>query len=136
MLVGNFTKIHNVSKMNLRHVTIDSQLFIKCVGNYMYSTCTCTLCVCVCVCVCVYRYGCTKFRSMKQILYLFTMFKTRHRISLPYHPQTNCLVERLILTHQRLMVTFVNQNWTVFAYRSSQQRWSMYTLLLLSGCIK
>ena len=63
--------------------------------------------------------------------YIFTMTKTKHRISSSYHPQTNALVERFNQTLQRSMVKFVNEsknNWDekldgiLVAYRTSQQK--------------
>ena len=61
---------------------------------------------------------------------LFRYFKTDHRISSAYHPQTNGLVEQYNQTLQQSLVKLVNQeqdNWdelldgVLFAYRTSVQ---------------
>lgn len=74
---------------------------------------------------------------------LFSMTKTKHRISSAYHPQTNGLVERFNQTLQRSLVKFVNDNqndWDekldsiLFAYRTSRQKSTDRTPFELMYC--
>ena len=86
-----------------------------------------------------FRYGCTKIiisdqgREFVNKLNkcLFEKFKTDHRISTAYHPQTNGLVERYNQTLQLSLVKLVNNqqnDWDeyldglLFAYRTSVQK--------------
>ena len=70
-------------------------------------------------------------------------FKTDHRISTAYHPQTNGLVERYNQTIQRGLVKLVNENqndWDyyidgmLFAYRTSSQKSTNFTPFELMYC--
>ena len=70
---------------------------------------------------------------------LFQLFKTEHRISTAYHPQTNGLVEHYNQTLQRCLIKLVNReqdNWdeyidgVLFAYRTSNK--SLLNALLLN----
>lgn len=74
---------------------------------------------------------------------LFKKFKTHHRISTAYHPQTNGLVERFNQTLQRSLVKLTNEdqdNWdeyldgVLFAYRTSQQKSTKLTPFELMYC--
>ena len=74
---------------------------------------------------------------MNQIsLCLFSLTKTKHRISSAYHPQTNGLVERFNATLQCSLIKLVNDNQTdwdahldgvLFAYRTSVHKSTGYT---------
>ena len=74
---------------------------------------------------------------------LFRRFKTEHRISTAYHPQTNGLVERFNQTLQRSLVKLVNKNqddWdeyidgVLFAYRTSRQKSTKFTPFEIMYC--
>ena len=74
---------------------------------------------------------------------LFQLFKTEHRISTAYHPQTNGLVERYNQTLQRCLIKLVNReqdNWdeyidgVLFAYRTSKQKSTQCTPFELMYC--
>lgn len=102
--------------------------------------------------LCFYhRYGCTKILISDQgrefvnkvNKSLLKKFKTDHRISTAYHPQTNGLVERYNQTLQRSLVKLVNKeqnNWdefidgVLFAYRTSKQKSTDVTPFELMYC--
>lgn len=74
---------------------------------------------------------------------MFKRFKTEHRISTAYHPQTNGLVERFNQTLQRSLVKLVNEqqnNWdeyidgALFAYRTSVQKSTNFSPFELMYC--
>ena len=97
------------------------------------------------------RYGCTKILISDQgrefvnevNKTLCRKFKTDHRISTAYHPQTNGLVERYNQTLQRSLVKLVNKeqnDWdkfidgVLFAYRTSKQKSTDVTPFELIYC--
>ena len=97
------------------------------------------------------RYGCTKILISDQgrefvnevNKTLCRKFKTDHRISTAYHPQTNGLVERYNQTLQRSLVKLVNKeqnDWdkfidgVLFAYRTSKQKSTDVTPFELMYC--
>ena len=74
---------------------------------------------------------------------LFQRFKTEHRISTAYHPQTNGLVECYNQTLQQCLIKLVNReqdNWdeyidgVLFAYRTSKQKSTQCTPFELMYC--
>lgn len=74
---------------------------------------------------------------------LFQKFKTEHRITTAYHPQTNGLVERFNQTLQRSLVKLANEdqdNWdeyldgVLFAYRTSHHKSTKLTPFELMYC--
>ena len=98
-----------------------------------------------------FRYGCTKILISDQGREfvnkvnesLFQRFKTEHRVSTAYHPQTNELVEWYNQTLQRSLVKLVNKeqdNWdeyidgVLFAYRTAKQKSTQFTPFELMYC--
>ena len=97
------------------------------------------------------RYGCTEIVISDQgrefvnkvNRRLFEHFKTEHRVSTAYHPQTFGLVERYNQTLQHSLVKSANteqDNWdefldgVLFAYRTAKQKSTQFTPFELMYC--